>query len=133
MMALPDDEALAYLDGCAKSGEAVEASKIVSMSREEILGHFYKSVNYRRQGDGWAFDFDVESLTGSKLIRDLVDAEPKTVIARAGTQMPPRSLNNWAESPVTAVLICQSDLLGRVAAGYARHSNTGDRWHSSFC
>lgn len=34
-------------------------------------------MNYRRQGDGWAYDFDVDALKGSKLIRDLVDAKTK--------------------------------------------------------
>jgi hypothetical protein len=62
------------------------------MSREEILSNFYQSVKYRRQGDGWAYDFDAETLKGSKLIRDLVDAKTKKVIASAGTKMTPRSL-----------------------------------------
>ncbi|MGB2251920.1 MAG: DNA-directed RNA polymerase subunit beta, partial [Candidatus Puniceispirillaceae bacterium] len=126
MMALPDDESLAYLDACAESGEAVEASKIVGMSREEILGHFYKSVTYRRQGDGWAFEFDVESLKGSKLIRDLIDAKTKKVIASAGTKMTPRSLNKLAESGVKAVLVGDSDLLGRFAAEDVVNMTTGE-------
>jgi DNA-directed RNA polymerase subunit beta len=126
MMALPDDESLAYLDGCAESGEAVEASKIVGMSREEILGHFYKSVTYRRQGDGWAYDFDVESLKGSKLIRDLVDAKTKKVISSAGTKMTPRSLKKLAESGVKAVLVGDSDLLGRFAAEDVVNMTTGE-------
>ena len=126
MMALPDDESLAYLDGCAESGEAVEASKIVGMSREEILGHFYKSVTYRRQGDGWAYDFDVESLKGSKLIRDLVDAKTKKVIASAGTKMTPRSLKKLAEAGVKAVLVGDSDLLGRFAAEDVVNMTTGE-------
>jgi DNA-directed RNA polymerase subunit beta len=126
MMALPDDDSLTYLDGCAESGEAVELSKIVGMSREEILSHFYKSVTYRRQGDGWAYDFDVESLKGSKLIRDLVDAKTKKVIASAGTKMTPRSLNKLAEAGVKAVLVGDNDLLGRFAAEDVVNMTTGE-------
>src|SRR5210317_967259 len=126
MMALPDDESLAYLDGCAESGDAVDPGKIVGMSREEILGHFYKSVTYRRQGDGWAYDFDVESLKGSKLIRDLVDAKTKKVIASAGTKMTPRSLKKLAEAGVKAVLVGDSDLLGRFAAEDVVNMATGE-------
>jgi DNA-directed RNA polymerase subunit beta len=126
MMALPDDESLAYLDGCAESGDAVDPGKIVGMSREEILGHFYKSVTYRRQGDGWAYDFDVESLKGSKLIRDLVDAKTKKVIASAGAKMTPRSLKKLAEAGVKAVLVGDSDLLGRFAAEDVVNMTTGE-------
>ncbi len=126
MMALPDDESLAYLDGCAESGDAVDPGKIVGMSREEILGYFYKSVTYRRQGDGWAYDFDVESLKGSKLIRDLVDAKTKKVIASAGTKMTPRSLKKLAEAGVKAVLVGDSDLLGRFAAEDVVNMTTGE-------
>ncbi len=126
MMALPDDESLAYLDGCAESGDAVDPAKIVGMSREEILGHFYKSVTYRRQGDGWAYDFDVESLKGSKLIRDLVDAKTKKVIASAGAKMTPRSLKKLAEAGVKAVLVGDSDLLGRFAAEDVVNMTTGE-------
>ncbi len=75
MMALPDENSLTYLDKCAESGDAVDPSKVQGMSREEILSHFYKSIQYRRRGDGWAYDFDVEALKGNKLIRDLVDAK----------------------------------------------------------
>ena len=77
MMALPDENSLTYLDKCAESGDAVDPTKVQGMSREEILSHFYKSVQYRRKGDGWAYDFDVEALRGNKLIRDLVDAKTK--------------------------------------------------------
>ena len=126
MMALPDDESVAYLDGCAESGDAVDPAKIVGMSREEILGHFYKSVTYRRQGDGWAYDFDVESLKGSKLIRDLVDAKTKKVIASAGAKMTPRSLKKLAETGVKAVLVGDSDLLGRFAAEDVVNMTTGE-------
>ena len=71
------------------------------MSREEILGHFYQTVTYSRKDDGWQYDFDVESLKGSKLVSDLVDAKTKKVIATAGTKMTPRSLKKagrvWGE------------------------------------
>ena len=105
MMALPDEDSLTYIDRCAETGEAVDPTKVQGMSREEILGNFYKSVQYRRQGDGWAYDFDVEALKGNKLIRDLVDAKTKKVIASAGTKMTPRSLKKLAETGVKAILM----------------------------
>ena len=65
------------------------------MSREEILNSFYKSVTYRRQGDAWEYDFDIDALKGGKLMRDLVDAKTKKVIAATGTKMTPPPLKNW--------------------------------------
>ena len=63
-----------------ENSEEVDPSRVNGMSREEILGHFYRTVNYSRKGDGWQYDFDVESLKGSKLVRDLVNAKTKEVI-----------------------------------------------------
>ena len=93
MMALPDIDSEAYMDACAEKSEEVDPARVNGMSREEILGHFYQTVTYSREGDGWQYDFDVESLKGSKLVRDLVDANQK-VIATAGTKIPPL-LKSW--------------------------------------
>ncbi|NBW04984.1 MAG: DNA-directed RNA polymerase subunit beta, partial [Alphaproteobacteria bacterium] len=65
MMALPDEDSRAYMEQCADNNEAVDPARITGMSREEILGSFYKSVTYRRQGSAWEYDFDIESLKGS--------------------------------------------------------------------
>ena len=77
MMALPDEESLAYVAKCVESGDAVDPAKISGMSRDEILSHFYQSINYSRDGEGWSYEFDAESFKGSKLVRDLVDAKDK--------------------------------------------------------
>ena len=53
-------------------------------------------MTYSRKGDGWQYDFDVESLKGSKLVRDLIDAETQKVIATAD-KMTPRSLKKLAD------------------------------------
>ena len=80
MMALPDEESRAYMEQCAENNEAIDPNRITGMSREEILNSFYKSVTYRRQGDAWEYDFDIDALKGGKLVRDLVDAKTKKVI-----------------------------------------------------
>ena len=67
MMALPDVESEAYMRDCAEKSEDVDPALVSGMSREEILGHFYRTVTYSRKGDGWQYDFDVESLKGRSL------------------------------------------------------------------
>ena len=126
MMALPDEESLSYADKCAEAGEAVDPAKIEGMSRDEILAHFYRSVSYKRDGEGWSYAFDTDSLKGSKLVRDLVDSKSKKVLAPAGTKMTPRSLRKLAESGVEAIHVPDSDLLGRYVAADIVNMSTGE-------
>ena len=126
MMALPDEESLSYADKCAEAGEAVDPAKIEGMSRDEILAHFYRSVSYKRDGEGWSYAFDTDSLKGSKLVRDLVDSKSKKVLATAGTKMTPRSLRKLAESGVKAIHVPDSDLLGRYVAIDIVNMSTGE-------
>ena len=126
MMALPNEDSLAYVNKCVEAGEEVDPARIVGMSREEILLQFYKATTYRRDGDGWNYDFDADSLKGNKLIRDLVDAKSKKVLAAAGTKMTPRSLKKLAESNVTAIFAADSDLLGRYLAEDIVNMTTGE-------
>ena len=126
MMALPDEESLSYADKCAEAGEAVDPAKIEGMSRDEILAHFYRSVSYRRDGEGWSYAFDTDSLKGSKLVRDLVDSKSKKVLATTGTKMTPRSLRKLAESGVEAIHVPDSDLLGRYVAADIVNMSTGE-------
>ncbi len=126
MMALPDEESLQYVEKCVETGEVVEPAKIHGMSRDEILAHFYQSISYKRDGEGWSFAFNADSLKGSKLVRDLVDAKTKKVLATAGTKMTPRSLRKLAESGVKAIHVPDSDLLGRYVAYDIVNMNTGE-------
>ena len=126
MMALPDQNSLDYMQSCIESGDEIDPAKIVGMSREEILGQFYQATTYRRDGDGWSYDFDADALKGSKLIRDLIDAKTKKVLAAAGTKMTPRSLKKLAEAGIEAVHASDSDLLGRFIAEDIVNMQTGE-------
>ncbi|MGB2411914.1 MAG: DNA-directed RNA polymerase subunit beta, partial [Candidatus Puniceispirillaceae bacterium] len=126
MMALPDEESLSYTEKCAETGEAVDPARIEGMSRDEILAHFYQSVSYKRDGEGWSYAFDADALKGSKLVRDLVDSKNKKVLATAGTKMTPRSLRKLAESGVEAIHVPDSDLLGRYVADDIVNMGTGE-------
>ena len=113
LMALPNDDAQAYLANCAESGEEVDPARLVGMSREEILKEFYGSVTYLRDGDGWSYEFNADALKGNKLVRDLIDAKSREVLAAAGTKMTPRSLRKLAEAGIERVFVPDEDLIGR--------------------
>ncbi|MGB1953226.1 MAG: DNA-directed RNA polymerase subunit beta [Candidatus Puniceispirillum sp.] len=126
MMALPDDDSLAYMDSCVESGEEIDPTRIVGMSREEILGYFYDTVDYKRDGDGWRYALDPETLKGNQLVRDLVDADTKKIVAKSGTKMTPRSLKKLAEGGVKDVLVPDTDILGRFVAEDIINMSTGE-------
>ncbi|MBT6414808.1 DNA-directed RNA polymerase subunit beta [Candidatus Puniceispirillum sp.] len=126
MMALPDADSQAYMTACVESGEDIDPSRVVGMSREEILSYFYNAVAYKRDGDGWRFPLNTDKLKGSQLVRDLVDADTKKVVAKAGTKMTPRSLKKLAEGGVKDILVPDTDILGRFIAEDIINMSTGE-------
>jgi len=126
LMALPDGDSQAYVAGCADSGEELDPARIVGMSRDEILKEFYDSVSYAREGDGWSYEFNADSLKGNKLVRDLIDAKSREVVASAGTKMTPRSLRKLADAGIERVFAPDDDLIGRYLADDCVDMQTGE-------
>ena len=126
LMALPNDESVAYTAGCAESGEELDPARIIGMGRDEILKEFYESVSYAREGDGWSYAFNADALKGNKLVRDLIDAKSREVVASAGTKMTPRSLRKLAEAGIERVFTPDEDLIGRYLADDCVDMQTGE-------
>ena len=126
LMALPNDESVAYTAGCAESGEELDPARIIGMARDEILKEFYESVSYTREGDGWSYGFNADALKGNKLVRDLIDAKSREVVASAGTKMTPRSLRKLAEAGIERVFTPDEDLIGRYLADDCVDMQTGE-------
>ena len=126
LMALPNDESVAYTAGCAESGEELDPAQIIGMARDEILKEFYESVSYAREGDGWSYAFNADALKGNKLVRDLIDAKSREVVASAGTKMTPRSLRKLAEAGIERVFTPDEDLIGRYLADDCVDMQTGE-------
>ena len=99
------------MDACVEKSEDVDPARVNGMSREENFGAFLQDGDLGRKGEGWQYDFDVESLKGSKLVRDLVDAKTKEVIAMAGTEDDPAFAQKAAESGVKSIFVADNDLL----------------------
>ncbi|MGB2411060.1 MAG: DNA-directed RNA polymerase subunit beta, partial [Candidatus Puniceispirillaceae bacterium] len=126
LMALPNDDSQGYLAACADSGDDVDPARLVGMSRDEILKEFYGSVAYLRDGDGWSYAFEADSLKGGKLVRDLIDAKSRKVVATAGTKMTPRSLRKLSEAGIERVFVPDEDLVGRFLADDFVDMQTGE-------
>lgn len=86
------------------------------MTREEILGAFYDTIVYTKNGDGWTIPFEPGRLRSSKLSRDLIDGETGQVILAAGEKITPRTAKKLAEDGLKFIAVPLDDLMGRYSA-----------------
>ena len=116
MMALPDERSLAMMADAKAQGSIIEPSEIVGMSREEILGIYYLSDQFTKTKDSWQQPFDTELLRGTKVEKDIIDAETGEVAVSAGTKLTPRSLKKLQEAGLKLIRIEEEDLIGKFLA-----------------
>ena len=98
MMALPDERSRSRLENAQTQGQDIELSEIIGMSREEILGTYYQSDQLTKIKNAWQQPFDTELLRGTKVEKDIVDAETGEVAVSSGTKLTPRSLKKLEEA-----------------------------------
>ena len=116
MMALPDERSLEKVENAKKQGLEIEPSEIIGMSREEILETYYLSDEISKIKDTWRQPFDTEILRGTKVEKDIVDAETGEVAVSAGTKLTPRSLKKLEEAGLKLIRIEEEDLIGKFLA-----------------
>ncbi|MET0155461.1 MAG: DNA-directed RNA polymerase subunit beta [Rickettsiales bacterium] len=63
-----------------------------------ILSYFYSSYVIRKGASGWVVPFVREKFKGTKLERDLVDADTNQILAKAGEKLTARKLKLIAEN-----------------------------------
>src|SRR3546814_3435841 len=95
------------------------------MGAEEILSNFYGTVTYVREGEGWRTPFDAERLRGSKLVRDLIDADTGEVVAKAGDKITPRSSRKLIEAGLKDMWVPDEELIGTYVGADLIDETTG--------
>ncbi len=98
----------------------------LGMSGEEILGHFYGFLSYKRVKEGWSTPYRAERWRGVKPPYDLIDAKTKKVVAEAGKKISARVANKLAEDGVANLLMPDEELIGRYAAYDLVNLETGE-------
>tara|TARA_R100000005_G_scaffold84872_1_gene53124 strand:- start:8549 stop:12652 length:4104 start_codon:yes stop_codon:yes gene_type:complete len=98
----------------------------LDMSHEEILNYFYDRVDYKLEKKGWRTPFNVERVRGSRLIRDLVDADTEKVVAEAGTKITQRLAKKLMDEGLKDMLVGHLDLVGRYVAEDLINEQTGE-------
>jgi len=98
----------------------------LDMTQEDILNYFYDRVDYKLDKKGWRTPFNVERVRGSRLLRDLVDADSEKVVAEAGTKVSPRLAKKLVDAGLKDMLVSHLDLVGRFAAEDIINQETGE-------
>ena len=113
LMALLSAGSEGYIEECNASGDDPERTKVYGMTAEEILGFFYGTVNYSRDGAGWKTAFNNEGYQGQKLVRDLIDAKTKKIVANIGDKITKRAARKLEEGGLKDVFIENDELIGQ--------------------
>ena len=100
----------------------------LGLTTEDILGHFYETVDYRwdRKREGWRMPFRPERMRGLKLVKDLVNAADGKVIAEAGSKLTPRAARRLQEKGTKEILVGADELEGRFVAVDIVNERTGE-------
>ncbi|MFT6557456.1 MAG: DNA-directed RNA polymerase subunit beta [Sneathiella sp.] len=98
----------------------------LGLSQEDILNYFYDRVDYKLDKKGWRTPFNVERVRGSRLIRDLVDADTETVVAETGTKVTQRLAKKLVDAGLKDMLVSHLELVGRFAAEDMINPETGE-------
>ena len=126
LMALDSAETEALRVEREAEGGRVGPEEATGMSSEEILNFFYDRVNYARVKGGWKTAFDFESLRGTKLVVDLVDAKSGKVVAEVGTRMTPRQISKLQDSGIKDRLVTDEAVIGTYVASDIINEETGE-------
>ncbi|HER26718.1 MAG TPA: DNA-directed RNA polymerase subunit beta, partial [Rhodospirillales bacterium] len=126
LMALNSDATDKLIAKRAKDDKTVEAAEKTGLSPEDILKLIYSNISYQRTKKGWKTPFDGESLRGSKLGSNLVNAKNGRVVAETGAKMTPRLIKQLAAKGMTEQQISDEEMIGRYLAVDLFNDATGE-------
>ena len=95
------------------------------LSTEDILTTFFDTVDYSRAKKGWSMPFEGESLKGTKLGRDLIDAKSGKPVVKAGQRVTARLIKKLADDGFTEQLIEPADMMESFVATDIVNTETG--------
>ncbi|MFN9779842.1 MAG: DNA-directed RNA polymerase subunit beta [Alphaproteobacteria bacterium] len=98
----------------------------LGLTAEEILGHFYRSVNYKHTKEGWVTPYDADRMRNFKATHDLRNAKTGEVVLEAGRKLLPSKARKLAEEGLRQLLVPAEELLGRYLAFDMVNGETGE-------
>ncbi len=100
--------------------------RALEMSEEEILETFYDTVEVRIKSGKFALGFEPMFYMGVKLEQDLIDADNKDVLVKAGKKPTKRKMKQIEEAGTKWISQEKEDLLGRYLGEAIVEKSTGE-------
>ena len=126
LMALLDDVSEKYLKECIKNNKEPDRTKLIGMTREDILNYFYDTQTFKFNEDKWVTEFIADNYKGQRLNFDLVDAKKNKVVAKLGDKLTQRSIKSLLENNLNFIEIKEDELVGKFLAEDIINENTGE-------
>ncbi len=126
LYALDSQETAAKREEAEKTGKQISFSDVYGMSKEEILSAFYQKNTFVKDKKGWKISFDPEKVKGVKLAHDLINADTKEVLMKAGEKIVLAKAKKLQKDGLKNVLVYDEDLIGRFIACDMIDETTGE-------
>ena len=126
LMALLDDVSEKHLKECIKNNKEPDRTKLIGMTREDILNYFYDTQTFKFNEDKWVTEFIADNYKGQRLNFDLVDAKKNKVVAKLGDKLTHRSIQSLLENNLEFIEIKEDELVGKFLAEDIINENSGE-------
>ena len=126
LMALLDDVSEKYLKECIKNNKEPDRTKLIGMTREDILNYFYDTQTFKFNEDKWVTEFIADNYKGQRLNFDLVDAKKNKIVAKLGDKLTQRSIKSLLENNLEFIEIKEDELIGKFLAEDIINENSGE-------
>ena len=128
LMALDSDDTESRRAKAAAQGKTLAPTEAFGMSKEDILNHYYGTVDYTRTKNkkGWKTPFAPEQLHGLKVPTDLLNAKTGKTVVEAGTKVTLRLTRKLTEAGLKELLIPDEDLIGHYFANDLISEESGE-------
>jgi len=126
LMALLDENSEKYLKECKEKEQEPDRTKLIGMTREDILNFFYENQIYKLKSNNWTTDFIENQYKGVRLNFDLIDSKSGKVVANSGDKMTPRNVKILTDNGLKTIKVDEQQLIGKYIADDIINVETGE-------
>lgn len=101
--------------------------RALGYDKNQILKEFYNFKKFRKKGDSWIAEFNPEDFKGTKVLRDIIDADTGEFIIKTGVRVTPNVIRKLKEQQQKRdYILSQDDILGRYVATSIVNKESGE-------
>ena len=126
LMALLDENSEKYLKECKEKEQEPDRTKLIGMTREDILNFFYENQIYKFKSNNWTTDFIENQYKGVRLNFDLINSKTGKVVANSGDKMTPRNVKILTDNGLKTIKLNEQQLIGKYIADDIINIETGE-------